>query len=212
MVNKSSHLPEVVKENLTQFHRFLSLSYFIAQFLLSCLSDALNLEGTARLEQRHRTGEPSNTTVGFLHYFKDSTNANAGIHKHTDIGSLTLLFTQQWGLQVLLPDSRSWAFVQPKPGHVVVNVGDLLRFISGMRLKSCVHRVVPSIDDRRRDRYSIAYLLRPENAAKFEDNQGNRVTAEGWWKEKLAIFSQGHEKQAVSSVLTGGMESAISLE
>ena len=43
---------------------------------------------------------------------------------HTDLGSLTLLFTGAPGLQVLTPGSKEWAFVMPKKNCAVVNIGD----------------------------------------------------------------------------------------
>lgn len=49
-----------------------------------------------------------------------------GHNKHTDIGTLTLLFTEQLGLQLELqhPGSDEWEFVAPLAGHAIVNVGD----------------------------------------------------------------------------------------
>ena len=113
-----------------------------------------------------------------LHYPKHEDQTNIGHNKHTDIGSLTLLFSEQWGLQVFTPGERRWAWVQPRPhGHATINVGDSLRFLSGKTLYSCLHRVIP-VDgqSQKEDRYSIAYFLRPENSAVYEDADGKRVT------------------------------------
>ena len=143
MIQGAPELPAVVHQNITLFSRFISLSHYVTQTLLSCLSDALQLGDSDRLEKSHRDGEPSNTTLTMLHYPEDTNAVNVGHNKHTDIGSLTLLFTEQWGLQVLEPETKNWTFVQPKAGHAVVNAGDSLRFLSGKRLRSCVHHVVP---------------------------------------------------------------------
>ena len=43
---------------------------------------------------------------------------------HTDLGSLTLLFTNSPGLQVWQPQHREWVFVNPKTNCAIVNIGD----------------------------------------------------------------------------------------
>lgn len=211
MVEKSSKLPESVKKQDALFESFISLSHFITRTLLECLSDALGLTDAARLEQFHRDGEDTNTTLVMLHYPPNASDAHVGHNKHTDIGSITLLFSEQWGLQVWSPDTDSWAFIQPRPhGHATINVGDSLRFLSGKRLYSCLHRVVPPAGGRQEeDRYSIAYFLRPENNAVYEDPNGKKVTAREWHDGKYVMFGEPHAKQDESPMLTGGMETIL---
>lgn len=211
MVGKSEMLPAGVKNEEELFDSFISLSHFITSTLLSCLSDALGLEGAVRLEQFHRDGEDTNTTLVLLHYPPSATDEHVGHNKHTDIGSITLLFSEQWGLQVWSPEADGWAFVQPRPhGHATINVGDSLRFLSDKRLFSCLHRVVPPMGGRQEeDRYSIAYFLRPENAAVYEDPSGKRVTAREWHDDKYVMFAEPHVKQEKSAMLTGGMETIL---
>jgi len=203
---KSPALPGVVHDHADLFCRFISLSHYVTQTVLSSLSDALNLNGAVRLEKSHREGEPSNTILTLLHYPKSTDAASVGHNKHTDIGSLTLLFSDQWGLQVLLPDTKNWTFVQPKAGHTIVNIGDSLRFLSGKRFRSCVHRVVPPGGGcQEESRYSIAYFLRPESTAIFEDPGGNKISAGKWHDDKYVVFGD-HAKQETGDILTGGME------
>ncbi|KAI0761698.1 2OG-Fe-II oxygenase family oxidoreductase [Trametes elegans] len=209
MVEKSPKLPEDVKKQEALFDSFISLSHFITHTLLECLSDALGLVGPARLEQFHRDGEETNTTLVMLHYPPTGdTNDSIGHNKHTDIGSITLLFSEQWGLQVWSPETDSWAFIQPRPhGHATINVGDSLRFLSGKQFYSCLHRVIPPAGERQvEDRYSIAYFLRPENNAVYEDPSGKKVTARVWHDDKYVMFGEPHVKQEASPMLTGGME------
>ncbi|CAE7059196.1 unnamed protein product [Rhizoctonia solani] len=206
-------MPTTVKTHLPLFHDFVSASHFITQMILARLSDAMYLEGSARFENSHRPERPSTTTLVLLHYPENYDNANSGHNKHTDIGSLTLLFTPQWGLQLLSPvkKSRSWLWVQPRPGHAVINVGDSLRFLSGKRFKSCLHRVFPTTDGYQAEsRYSIAYFLRPESTANFEDTEGRAVSAKTWHDEKYVVYTEPHHKQDLSTVLTGGMEQILS--
>ena len=195
--------------------------------LLASLSDKQGLQGDARYEHAHRTyvnllhasisqlltvcysisDHPSRTTLVLFRYPQsDSNTVGVGHNKHTDIGSLTLLFSEQWGLQVLSPSENKWRFIAPKPGHAIINVGDSLRFLSGKKFWSCVHRVVPTAETQLEHRYSIAYFLRAEDDAQYVDSHGGIVKAKEWHDGKYEVFRQGHEEQERDSVLTGGME------
>jgi isopenicillin N synthase-like dioxygenase len=210
MVDKSPNLPVSVQENVELFDRFISLSQYLLKTLLSCLSDALNIDDAHRLEHSHRDGQPTNTTLVLLRYPKNADAHHIGHNKHTDIGSLTLLFSNQWGLQVVTPEKKEWAFVQPRANHAIINVGDSLRFLSGKRLNSCLHRVIPVNGACQEEhRYSIAYFLRPESEVKFEDADGQKVSAEKWHDDKYVMFAEPHEKQEMSKMLTGGMEQIL---
>lgn len=203
IIEKSANIPEIVTENIALFDSYISLSQHITQTMLCCLSDALELDDTRRLESSHRPGKPTNTTLVLLSYPPNTDNHHVGHNKHTDIGSLTLLFSDQWGLQVVTPGTRSWSFIQPRPGHAIINVGDSLRFLSGKQLVSCLHRVVPV--DETKHRYSIAYFLRPESAVEFKDPEERVITAEEWHDKKYVMFAEPHDVQAESKMLMGGM-------
>jgi isopenicillin N synthase-like dioxygenase len=210
MVEKSPNLPAAVQQNIELFDRFISLSHYLLKTLLSSLSDALNIDEAHRFENSHRDEQPTNTTLVLLRYPKNSDTRNIGHNKHTDIGSLTLLFSNQWGLQVMTPEKKEWAFIKPRANHAIINVGDSLRFLSGKRLYSCVHRVIPVNGARQEEhRYSIAYFLRPESNVKFEDADGQQVSAVKWHDEKYVMFGASHEEQGMSKMLTGGMEQIL---
>jgi isopenicillin N synthase-like dioxygenase len=145
-----------------------------------------------------------------LHYPPQNLDDGMGHNKHTDIGSITSLFTKQWGCSFNNLVLWSGSFVEPRDGHAIINIRDSLRFLSGKRFKSCLHRVVPVASDE--NRYSIAYFLRPENAAHLEDTEGRRIKAGEWHDQKYVMFGESHEKQAMSSMLTGGMERAIEIK
>ncbi|WCJ24008.1 2-oxoglutarate (2OG) and Fe(II)-dependent oxygenase superfamily protein [Euphorbia peplus] len=64
-----------------------------------------------------------------------------GAGKHTDSSFFTLLLQDQvGGLQVLYEDE--WVQVNPVPGALVVNVGDLSQLITNDKFKSVYHKVV----------------------------------------------------------------------
>lgn len=176
--------------------------------ILSRLSSQLGLTGSSRFECYHTDPGPSLSTLGLLHYIKHeegSTPTSVGHNKHTDVGSLTFLLAEQWGLQFLSPDTNRWEFLEPRPGHAIINVGDSLRFPSGGELASVVHRVVPLRERQVEDRYSIAYFLRLNDDASFTDSTGRTWTAKGWHDFKFDVFKSPSTLDAKGQFLTGMM-------
>lgn len=146
----------------------------------------------------------SNSTLAMFRSLpRDPTGKRIGHQKHTDIGSLALLFSEQCGLQALPRGASSWELVAPRPGHAIVHGGDSLRFASGHALQSCIRQVVPM--DVPEDRYAVAYFLRPERERVFEDGEGRWVEAGRWHDEKYEGFERSSSEQAAGSVLTGGV-------
>jgi isopenicillin N synthase-like dioxygenase len=176
--------------------------------ILMALSTQLGLTGSSRFEVDHTEPGPSLSTLVLLHYPKhNETTAptNVGHLKHTDVSSLTFLLTQQWGLQFLSPESNRWEFLEPRPGHAIVNVGDYLRFKSGGDLASIVHRVVPLKEKQDEDRYSIAYFLRMNDDVEFDDSIGKTWTTKSWHDFKFDVF-RSPELDAKGQFITAMME------
>jgi isopenicillin N synthase-like dioxygenase len=183
----------------------------VTKVILSALSTGLNLTGAGRFENSHRNDRSSTTTLSMMHYLPSDLAGqnNIGHQKHTDISTLTLLFSEQWGLQVRPPGTcgaREMGFVAPKDGCAFVHVGDSLRFASGMKFQSCIHRVVPF--DPSEHRYSIAYFLRAEDDTMFIDSEGRAITAGQWHDEKFKAFTDPELWQAMApkSMILGGMK------
>jgi isopenicillin N synthase-like dioxygenase len=181
--------------------------------ILSRLSSQLGLTGASRFEARHADPGPSLSTLGLLRYPKHDKSAatataaprNVGHNKHTDVGSLTFLLAAQWGLQYLSLTTKRWEFIEPRPGHAIINVGDSLRFLSGGKLASVVHRVVPLRQTQDEDRYSIAYFLRMNDGGVFQDTTGKVWTANEWHDFKFGIFKNPSALDAKGRFLTGMM-------
>ncbi|KFA50983.1 hypothetical protein S40293_07275 [Stachybotrys chartarum IBT 40293] len=187
----------------------------ITKVILSALSTGLHLTGAGRFENSHRNERPSTTThaqqLSMMHYLPSELAGEnrIGHQKHTDISTLTLLFSEQWGLQIRPPGTcgaREMGFVAPKPGCAFVHVGDSLRFASGMKFQSCIHRVVPF--DPTEHRYSIAYFLRAEDDTMFVDSEGRAITAGQWHDQKFKAFTDPELWQAMApkSMILGGMK------
>jgi isopenicillin N synthase-like dioxygenase len=207
MKARAPQLPSSVQKNMDLFDSFISGCHSIVLKLLECLSTGMGLTGTARFENKHRASVTARTTMVLFRYPRQLEDGGGiGHNMHTDIGSLTLLFCDSWGLQVLSPETNEWGFIAPKVGYAVINVGDSLRFLSGHELSSCVHRVIPITERQEDHRYSIAYFLRPEDDAVYIDSKGRELSARTWHDEKYNVFREPHEKQEQDMILTGGME------
>jgi len=202
-------LPDLYLENRVLLDRFMDRCREITILLLSSLSDSLGLQGLSRFEQSHSSYMPANSCLNLFNYPKLANIDQFGQNKHTDNGSLTLLFADQPGLQILSPRSGIWGSVPPQHSHVVVNVGDTLRFLSGRRFHSSIHRVVPTFESSQHQRLVVGYFLRAEDKKIMEDNEGNIITARQWHDRKYDNYQAAHSVQKTNTILTGGMEECV---
>ncbi|KAK3314213.1 hypothetical protein B0H66DRAFT_374245 [Apodospora peruviana] len=203
-------LQDVVSQNLGLFDDFMAMSHFILKTLLEHLSDSLGLTAPEeRLENWHQDHLASKSTLYFLNYPEEVKikENGSGQNMHTDIGTLTLLFAPQWGLQVPDEKTKHWLWVAPKPRHAIINVADTLRFLSGGRFRSALHRVLPI--DGVGDRFSVSYFLRANNSTEFTASDGSNASAKDWYFRKYDTYARPHEEQRKEPVLTGGMREMI---
>jgi len=101
-----------------------------------------------------------NSILRLLHYPPVSPNASgARAGAHEDINVITLLLgAEEAGLQLLDRDGR-WLDVDPPPGCVVVNIGDMLQRLTNHVLPSTTHRVVNPRPERAGfSRYSMPFF------------------------------------------------------
>ena len=102
-----------------------------------------------------------NSVLRLLHYPPvpaEATGVRAGAHE--DINVITLLLgAEEAGLEVLDRDG-AWLPIQPPPGAVVCNIGDMLQRLTNHVLPSTTHRVVnPPPERRGHARYSTPFFL-----------------------------------------------------
>jgi isopenicillin N synthase-like dioxygenase len=107
------------------------------------------------------TVEAGNSVLRLLHYPpvpQDGPHIRAAAHE--DINVITLLLgAEEAGLEVLERDGR-WLPINPPPGALVCNIGDMLQRLTNHRLPSTTHRVVnPAPDRRGLPRYSTPFFL-----------------------------------------------------
>jgi isopenicillin N synthase-like dioxygenase len=79
---------------------------------------------------------------------------------HEDINTITMLLgAEEAGLEVKDRDGR-WIPINPPPGSLVVNVGDMLQRLTNHVLPSTTHRVVNPAPERRAfPRFSTPFFL-----------------------------------------------------
>ena len=102
-----------------------------------------------------------NSILRLLHYPpvpQDGPHIRAAAHE--DINVITLLLgAEEAGLEVKEKDG-SWLPINPPPGSLVVNIGDMLQRLTNHKLPSTTHRVVNPAPERRGfPRYSTPFFL-----------------------------------------------------
>lgn len=125
--------------------------------VLEAIAEGLGLRADF-FEESVREGD---SILRLLHYppvSVDAEGVRAGAHE--DINVITLLLgADEGGLELLHSDGR-WLALNPPPGALVVNVGDMLQRLTAGRLRSTTHRVVnPPSARRGHSRYSIPFFL-----------------------------------------------------
>ena len=103
-----------------------------------------------------------NSVLRVIHYPPMPPNPTESVRAgaHEDINVITLLLgAEEPGLQVLTRRGE-WLSVNPSPGSMVVNVGDMLQRLTNGALRSTSHRVInPASERARHARFSMPYFL-----------------------------------------------------
>lgn len=196
-----------VEERYETFSTFQRQCDYVSRMILDRISNELGLGNDSSLNRSHRGDCPSKSAVAYIHYIPmDPTGENVGQNMHTDYGTLTLVFALQWGLQVLYPtgpraEDREWQWVEPRANCAIVNVADVLYFLTGRKLISAVHRVLPLAEE---DRYSVTYFLRPSDDTLMPDSEGNMINVMDWYTKKNNNYEASADTQD-KSFLVGGL-------
>jgi isopenicillin N synthase-like dioxygenase len=199
---------------LQDFARFISIA---TTSTLNSLSTSLELSQEENFMTYHRPSAASPDIIRLLKYHAQPLEERGVLHTpHTDLGSLTFLFTRQPGLQILAPDSDQWTWVEPKEGCAIVNLGDGMSLLTNGFLRSCLHRVGPLPDEAMPTRYSFAYLVRAEDQTPMTGlkcplfpplDPGKKVFTSGeWLKQKFQALRLNTRKENEDWILTGNRE------
>ncbi|MET0179378.1 MAG: 2-oxoglutarate and iron-dependent oxygenase domain-containing protein [Novosphingobium sp.] len=110
--------------------------------------------------------EDGNSVLRLLHYPPTLAQAGGAIRAgaHEDINLITLLLgAEEAGLELLTRDG-AWLAVDPPPGALVVNIGDMLQRLTNHVLPSTTHRVRnPQGLRAARSRYAMPFFLHPRS-------------------------------------------------
>src|SRR3954463_13510650 len=139
-----------------------------------------------------------NSVLRALHYPPQTkpTGEHIRAGAHEDINAITLLLgAEEAGLELQTRDGR-WIPVSPRPGELVINIGDMLQRLTNGKLRSTSHRVVnPTPDRASRARYSMPFFLHfrsdflidalPETLSAGERPKWPPITANDYLQERL---------------------------
>lgn len=144
------------------------------------------------------TVENGNSVLRLLHYPpipQDATGVRAGAHG--DINTITLLMGAEEGGLELQDRNGEWLPINPPPGCIVINIGDMLERLTNHVLPSTIHRVQNPPPERRHiPRYSTPFFLHfasdyeiktlpncitPENPDRYPES----ITADEFLQQRL---------------------------
>ncbi|KAI0703872.1 Clavaminate synthase-like protein [Cerioporus squamosus] len=122
----------------------------------------------------HRFDAEGESYLRSMKYYPYRTEAdevkvkNVWLKGHTDIGSITILWSQPvTALQIMSPDGK-WRYVKHIPNGLVVNVGDSMEMLSGGFYKATIHRVIqPPADQRGLTRLGLFYFGYADDSVKL---------------------------------------------
>jgi len=171
--------------------------------VLSCFAMKLGFAPDFFTDTHDPLSAEYQSTLRLIHYLpmrdakpEDFKGWRAGAH--TDFDCLTLLHQRvgQGGLQ-LCPGRESdgelaWTDVEPKPGVVTCNIGDMLMRWSDDQLQSTLHRVrMPAQDEYLGPRYSLPFFCQANKDAIIEGPGGKYapITAHDYLQQRIAANS-----------------------
>ncbi|KAJ5850561.1 hypothetical protein N7455_010417 [Penicillium solitum] len=205
--------PPVVDKYMNTLKSFVRFVNTATTAIMERISVSLELPEGVGLLDYHRPNVPSPDIIRLLKYHAQDIRERGALHTpHTDLGSLTFLFTRQPGLQILAPNSNEWTWVEPMEDCVIVNLGDMMALLTNDYLRSCLHRVAPLPGQAMPTRYSFAYLVRAENRTPMTGlnsplipvkEQEEVLTSDDWIKKKFGVLRLDSRKEGQDWVLTG---------
>ena len=158
---------KVVRDRDALLKLFIKDSQDLVSYMFSQLEKFLELPA-GLFDERHRLDRPSNSQVRLIKYpAQPQQDKKASMFSHTDLGTLTVLFFDIGGLQFLEEGveeiEENWKYAKPVPGHVAINVADILSAWTNGLLVSPRHRVIrPPGKQSEWDRYSVAWFARAQ--------------------------------------------------
>lgn len=170
--------PEPFERDREVFASFMKTAHSIVTLLLDLFNVRLGLPA-GTLAALHQIDAMSGDAVRLIKALpqpvEDRVKGRITLPEHTDYGSITFVFNQLGGLQVLPPGKdATYLYVEPLPGHMIVNIGDaLVKFTNGL-FRSNIHRIVaPPGAQGDFTRYSVVYFSRPDDDVQLQRLEGS---------------------------------------
>ncbi|EPQ50491.1 Clavaminate synthase-like protein [Gloeophyllum trabeum ATCC 11539] len=172
-VNRKSH-PEALRPLLPEIEAWIKHCHLnVIHPLLRLLAIGLEMPEDT-LVNMSRYEVPGESFLRFMKYYPrnehdEAKTKNVWLKGHTDLNCLTVLWSQPVAaLQILSPNGR-WQFVKHMENGLVINLGDVLEFISGGFYKATIHRVVqPPPSQRGYTRLGVFYFAMLDNDVMLE--------------------------------------------
>ncbi|KIP02801.1 hypothetical protein PHLGIDRAFT_122142 [Phlebiopsis gigantea 11061_1 CR5-6] len=202
--------PEALRPLLPEINAFAQHNHYnVLHPILRLMALGLELPEDA-LVKIHSWHAVSETSVRFMKYYprsaEDEIKANnVWLKGHTDIGSITILWSQPISALQIQSSDGKWKWVKHIDNALVINAGDCMEFLSGGRYKATIHRVVqPPVDQQGYERVGAFYFAFPDENVKlvpfaespvlqrvgitrrFADAEAPTVTA--WRKGRTAAY------------------------
>ncbi|KAF3111974.1 hypothetical protein TWF102_005729 [Orbilia oligospora] len=155
-------LPQNLQPSRHTLKYFSEICHNAALTMLRSLSTSLSPDEP--FEKYHQKSKQNDSGLKLVYEPCIPKRSEVLENKHTDSGTLTILFAEQLGLHVQMADG-SWGYTDSIPGCAIVHVADSLQFMSGGKLRSPVHRVTQPVNGFMK-RYFLSYFLRPEDSFK----------------------------------------------
>jgi len=158
--NNSSALPPFWRTHSQKVEAFKHRCHDMVLKLLVCFAIAMNIPDRTFFAKAHLEDVGKGNSLRMLMYparGEKPRDAGSRMGEHTDSGSVTLLFQQAAGLEVLAPN-KEWVKAPCHKDCILINLGDALAFWSGNQLKATLHRVTFDGLPHDKERQSMAYF------------------------------------------------------
>ncbi|KAF8557504.1 Clavaminate synthase-like protein [Imleria badia] len=221
-ITKRGH-PEAIRPFLPEIKEFGKFNHFnVLHPILRLIALSLELpeDALVNIHNYDAIGETYPHTAE-----EEAKTNNVWFKGHTDVGSVSILWSQPVAaLQILSKDGR-WRWVKHIDNALVVNAGDALDFLTGGYYKGTVHRVVqPPPDQQGYTRLGVFYFVLPDDHTRLipmrESPLLQRVginprcedsvapTMEQWRRGRTSAYGQndlrhGQEKGVEEEVING---------
>ncbi|KAF9011703.1 hypothetical protein BDQ17DRAFT_1232931 [Cyathus striatus] len=196
-VTRRQH-PETIRPFIPEIEAFAKHNHLnVLHPILRILALILELPEETFVNM-HNFCRPSRgeTYVRFMKYHPRSEDdelktKNVWMKGHTDIGTVSILYSQPVSALQILTKDGTWKWVRHVENALIINTGDALEFLSGGFFKPTIHRVVqPPEDQRTYTRLGLYYFCVTDDDVKLTPLKDSPVL------QRVGITSRFDEKDA----------------